>query len=681
MKIPLPQNTHQSKIILLLLTTASLVGPASAFEVFTTRSSDSDDDLNQCSFPPKAHLNYCSYIEQNCNVSYFKLAQLYYCQFHNVASLIFISSSILFSLCLILLSLSILVSNYLFRNLNELTIKLGLNNQILSFILIPLTNSLADLINYHIALDQGSSNLVIGQLMGSILIMFTVIIGSIAVLTRGFKVEHPKILIIDLGWILAVLVLFAYILSDGKINQLECIIMCCVYVSYVVFLSIFDKEKLRDYDEELLIEHQDGEDNAEQGEYGEGYGYPRILEQPYNVEDALEIISNDEHSYGSVRSISRSVSPLNSPRNSPVSSPLGSKVASPAHVSPLTSPLPVSSIAPSQSLPNIGTVEGQGQGQGQNHGDEEHHNNDVIDEAVDYLSVHYIPKDHNTSPPVPSRPQYHSNSRQSSYRSQSHRQHSHHQPFPKRLLTLTFQYICNLIEFVFIFLIPFHRCIEFEDSQWKTQLRQHKYLPVWYLFETPLLYNYQFIRFDLQLFLPVVVISILITLYLKRFINMNTKIVLVSIVGTLNSLIIISNISIYILQILKNLGLIWKISDYILGLLVFSISNSINDVITNITLATKINPILGINSCLGTPLLIILLGVGFNGLLVIEKSGVTSIKFDLKPSVILSTTALIVTVAFILVYLPAKKWRFDRTLGVALVSWYLLVASINLYLE
>lgn len=58
-----------------------------------------------------------------------------------------------------------------------------------------------------------------------------------------------------------------------------------------------------------------------------------------------------------------------------------------------------------------------------------------------------------------------------------------------------------------------------------------------------------------------------------------------------------------------------------------------------------------------------------------------AIKFDLKSSVILSTTALIATVVFILIYLPAKKWKFDRTLGMILVSWYLLVALINLYLE
>lgn len=662
MKLPHYLFQQQLKATLILLITACLVGQTTAFDVFTTRSTNTDDDSNQCSFPAKPHLNYCSYIEHNCDSTYFKLAQLYYCQFHNIASLIFISSSILFTLCLILLSLSILVSNYLFRNLNELTMRLGLNNQILSFILIPLTNSVADLINYHIALSQGNSNLVIGQLMGSILIMFTIIIGSIAVLTKGFKVEHPKILIIDLGWILTVLVLFAYVLSDGKINQLECIIMCLVYVAYVVFLSIFDKEKLRDFDEELLIEHYDGG-------YGDGdndEGCQHIIEQPYNVEDALDIISNDEHGYGSVRSISRSASPKNSPRGSPCPSPFGSRAASPLPVSTMTSPTPISPAVPSQVFPIIDTME-EG---------EEIRGDDNDPEAVDYLSVHYIPKDHYPGSPQPlSRPQSRSCSRQSL--------HSHTPvALPKRIMTLTFHYICNFIDFIFIFLIPFYRYVELEDSQWKAQLRQNKYLPTWCLYVTPLLFNYQFTHINLQILLPIVTISIPIVLYLKRFININTKIIIVSLVGTLNSLIIISNISIYILQILKNLGLIWKISDYILGLLVFSISNSINDVITNITLATKINPILGINSCLGTPLLIILLGIGFNGFLVIQKTPHGgAIKFDLKSSVILSTTALIATVVFILIYLPAKKWKFDRTLGMILVSWYLLVALINLYLE
>ncbi|KAI5961382.1 uncharacterized protein KGF55_004005 [Candida pseudojiufengensis] len=577
-------------------------------------------EFDQCSIPSKlistSSNQICKYIEKNCDSKYFKISKLYYCKYnHNLNSLIIISGIILLSLCLILLSLSILVSNYLFKNLNELTLIFGLNNQILSFILIPLTNSFPDLINYYIVLESGNSNLIIGQLMGSILIMFTIIIGFISIMNKSYVVEQPKLLIIDLSWILIVLILFSYILSDGKITKIECLIMSIVYISYIIFLSVFDKEKIKEFDEELLISCDD---------------HQHIIEQPYNIEDALDIISNDERQYGSIQTISRSPSPRSC-------SPINSRSPSPI-ASPIISPRPIIESLKSQ---------------------------EIIERQNEFLSVNYIPRDKSpsTTPFILSR--------SCSY---------HHQQKPK-LLTLIFQYICNCIDFILIFLIPFHRCIENEDSKWKSYIRHNKLMTIWYFFEIPLLINYQFFQIELNYLIVGLIITFPIV-FTFNLIKHNIKIIIISILGIITSLIVVSNISILILQILKNLGLIWKISDYILGLLVFSISNSINDVITNITLATKINPILGINSCLGTPLLIILLGIGFNGFLVIQQSSShKSIKFDLKPSVILSTTSLIVTIVFILIYLPSNKWTFDRKLGIGLVGWYFLIAFTNLYLE
>ena len=139
----------------------------------------------------------------------------------------------------------------------------------------------------------------------------------------------------------------------------------------------------------------------------------------------------------------------------------------------------------------------------------------------------------------------------------------------------------------------------------------------------------------------------------------------------------IYNINIIIL--LKNLGLIWRISDYILGLIVFSVSNSVNDLITNLTLATKINPILGINSCLGTPLLLILLGIGINGAVVTSRTK-HPVKFHLTNNIIISTFALLVTIILLLIYLPLNKWHFDKKLGYTLLAWYVIITTINLYL-
>ena len=92
--------------------------------------------------------------------------------------------------------------------------------------------------------------------------------------------------------------------------------------------------------------------------------------------------------------------------------------------------------------------------------------------------------------------------------------------------------------------------------------------------------------------------------------------------------------------IIENLGVIWQISDYLLGLIVFAISNSLNDGITNVTISTKINPILGINSCIGTPLLIILLGIGGSGLIVTSRS-YKDILFNLTDNVVISAAGLI----------------------------------------
>ncbi|EMG48688.1 hypothetical protein G210_0697 [Candida maltosa Xu316] len=95
------------------------------------------------------------------------------------------------------------------------------------------------------------------------------------------------------------MVLFSEILSDGKITKIECWIMVAGYLGYILFLMFFDKDKLKEFDEEILIEYSDH--------------HSHVFEHPYNIEDAVSILSHEENgSYGSIRSISRSASPLSS---------------------------------------------------------------------------------------------------------------------------------------------------------------------------------------------------------------------------------------------------------------------------------------------------------------------------------------------------------------------------------
>ncbi|ODV79928.1 uncharacterized protein CANTADRAFT_48582 [Suhomyces tanzawaensis NRRL Y-17324] len=508
---------------------------------------NSSPQANTCEIP--THTNVCAYINKQCDSTYFLIAKLYYCaKTPSLPLLLLILLGILLCLIVVLTSLSVVVSNFLFRNLNELTTTLKINNKILSFILIPLTNTFLDLINYYVILDSGSPNLVLGQLVGSILIMFTVIIGLISILTSPYNVLHHKMLLIDFLWVLFVLVIFVYILSDSKITLFECLFMVTCYGLYILFLNYFDKEKINHSKDSLTISpcHSN-------------------QEHPYNIEDALDLLSDDE-------------------------------------------------------CPKSPDVEASADSD-----DSELH------ESIDIL-----------------------------------------------------QLVLRVPNFLFSLLIPINLTeAELEKLQSNfAKVDVVESIKIWFSIEIPLLLNYQFLHIELLNIIPVVLLTIIFMHYISRFISYSLGTIIVNFLGVFTSIIVLSNISVLVLQILKNFGMLWKMSDYLLGLLVFSISNSITDIITNITISTKIEPILGINACLGTPILMILLGIGVNGFVTILKSGTRApLEFTLKLDVVISTLALTVIVAFYLIYLPLNDWVFDKRAGAFALGWYFLITGMNFYLE
>ena len=565
-----------------------------------------EESSSQCSIPSSTP-NVCSFIQKQCDTTYFKISELYYCCLTpSLPNLLFSSLLILVLLVVILISLSILVSNYLFQNLHNLTNVLGLNNQILSFILIPLSNSLPDILNYYIALDSGSTDLVIGQLMGSLLIMFTIIIGSISILNRGYIIEHPKILMLDLVIVLIVLILFLEILSDGKITNLECWIMITGYFLYILFLIFFDKDKLKEVadEEQVWIEYQNN----------------GLFTHPYNIEDAISILSsNDDEiaSYGPV--VSRSPSPL------------------PEHTSSANDPLSLSinSLSPRSSSPLYGPSE-------------------VATEESPLLLA--VPGKFPTSEISPSIPINEDSDDEIIIQ------------IPSRSKSFV-QRAFDLVDYLFMTFVPYYRKIKSNYS---------RAIISWYIIETIAVVNYQFFQFPYKNVIPISYVIAAILVYIQ--LTSNVQIVAISMAGLTVSLIIVSNLAIVTLQLLKNLGVIWQISDYLLGLIVFAISNSLNDGITNITISTKINPILGINSCIGTPLLIILLGIGGNGLIVTSRSH-KDIWFSLTDNVVISAGGLIFSICCLIIYLPWNEYRVDAKIGNFLLLLYIIMTGVEIYLE
>ncbi|WEJ96865.1 hypothetical protein PSN45_004410 [Yamadazyma tenuis] len=151
---------------------------------------------------------------------------------------------------------------------------------------------------------------------------------------------------------------------------------------------------------------------------------------------------------------------------------------------------------------------------------------------------------------------------------------------------------------------------------------------------------------------------------------------LMNAIGIVNSALIVSNISVVLLRIVKNYGLILKISDYLLGFLVFSIMNSINDIVTNVSLSIKYNSLIGLNACLGTPLLLILIGIGYNALLI----GGT-LTFTLHQNLMITARGLIALIGCLMVLVPLSSWKFTRAIGFVALGFWFCISILNCVLE
>lgn len=481
----------------------------------------------------------CSYISSNCD-DYFDLAKTYYCSAH-VDSWWFTGLYCLaIVLCLVLLfaCISLMVASLFFPNVNYFTKTCGWDGRILSVMLLPLTNSLPDMVSYYITLQSNSINLVLGQLIGSIMVMFTIIIGTISFFC-DFTVADSRWVLRDFAWVVAVMVIFLYILSDGRITTTECVIMLLLFAVYLFYLSR--------YDQLPLTQQKDRE-------------YTRQL----------------------------------------------------AHLE-TTLPLLLPPVLLPRSLHSYESTASDGP---------------VIDEVVEILE--------------------HKN--------------THHQ-----LMSL-FHHAIEAVERFLAFIIP---VVEEEGSTSTPVLR------CWSSTIVSVLVNFEFGLVDWPDIVPVVLLVVLITEAVYHYFK-HYKVV-VSLVGVFSFMIVVSLISQVILLLLKNLGVLLKISDYMLGLMVFAISNSITDIITNITISVTVDPIYGVNCLLGSPIILILLGIGANGLLLLAAGH--NLKFKIHNNFIISAAGVLLLMMFYILYIPLNKWRFDRKIGVIVWIWAIAIMAATTLLD
>ncbi|ODQ62782.1 hypothetical protein WICANDRAFT_26064 [Wickerhamomyces anomalus NRRL Y-366-8] len=152
-------------------------------------------------------------------------------------------------------------------------------------------------------------------------------------------------------------------------------------------------------------------------------------------------------------------------------------------------------------------------------------------------------------------------------------------------------------------------------------------------------------------------------------------------VGFVSSILIIVTTSSHLITILKNIGVIFRISESLLGLTILALGNSTGDLISNLTLAELNLSVIGINACFGSPLLYILIGIGINGLIVNFENSSQFLKLKIDLNFKMSSFGLILMLIFYAVAIPLNGWFIDRKIGIIGVTWWCIITGINVYLE
>jgi sodium/potassium/calcium exchanger 6 len=156
----------------------------------------------------------------------------------------------------------------------------------------------------------------------------------------------------------------------------------------------------------------------------------------------------------------------------------------------------------------------------------------------------------------------------------------------------------------------------------------------------------------------------------------------------------ISSIANEVVGVLKTLGVILDMSDAILGLTIFAVGNSLGDFVADITVARLGFPVMALSACFGGPMLNILLGIGISGCYTITKGGrhrhekhpdrpVTFKPYHIEVSttLVISGATLLVTLVGLLLAVPWRRWKMDKTIGWGLVALWTSSTLANVIVE
>ncbi|KAF9577689.1 hypothetical protein BGW38_006937, partial [Lunasporangiospora selenospora] len=135
-----------------------------------------------------------------------------------------------------------------------------------------------------------------------------------------------------------------------------------------------------------------------------------------------------------------------------------------------------------------------------------------------------------------------------------------------------------------------------------------------------------------------------------------------------------------VVGILQALGMIFRVSDAILGLTIFAMGNSLGDLVANITIAKMGFPRMAFSACFGGPLLNMLLGVGISGTYMTVKTG-KPIPLQISPTLFVSLTGVLFTLMMSIIIVPRNGYMMNKNWGLFLLGMYMVCTTINIVIE
>ncbi|XP_072352381.1 mitochondrial sodium/calcium exchanger protein isoform X2 [Scyliorhinus torazame] len=154
-----------------------------------------------------------------------------------------------------------------------------------------------------------------------------------------------------------------------------------------------------------------------------------------------------------------------------------------------------------------------------------------------------------------------------------------------------------------------------------------------------------------------------------------------SLIGFLFSTILINAVATEIVNLLRTFGIIFNLSNTVLGLTLLAWGNSIGDLFSDITLARQGYPRMAIAACFGGIIFNMLFGIGLSSLIQMTYyNNVLQINRDgLLDWILVGSLGLSLVMSFI--FIPIQQFKLRPLYGIILVSYYVIFVIIALLTE